>query len=134
MRIAGFLNGVSGAVHFWDDTRITAERLGRCITEISKAYPDAQRIYLVMDNWFVHAHEQVARAVRQDPRMQILFLPTYAPWLNPIEKLWRLMRQNVCHCHQFAGDFETFKLSVRSFLQRPTDEPGRLLTYVGLSS
>ena len=36
-------------------------------------------------------------------------LPTYAPWLNNIEKLWKWLRQRVTHAHPWAADFATFR-------------------------
>lgn len=134
MRIAGFLDACSGAVHFWDGSKITASKIAKYMKEISLAYPSAQKIYIVMDNWPVHFHEKVQKAVAEDPRIHILRLPTYAPWLNPIEKLWRLTKQSVVHAHSMSHDFNRFKQTVRDFLNKPTDEPKTLLRYVGLLS
>ncbi|MBE2197018.1 MAG: transposase, partial [Anaerolinea sp.] len=36
-----------------------------------------------------------------------LFLPTYASWLNPIEKLWRWLRADVLYNHDLAHDLDT---------------------------
>ncbi len=33
----------------------------------------------------------------------MLYLPTYSPWLNPIEMLWRHFRHEVTHCELFAN-------------------------------
>jgi hypothetical protein len=41
----------------------------------------------------------VAEALCGLPRLQSVWLPTYAPWLNPIEKLWRWLRQDVLKMH-----------------------------------
>jgi transposase len=134
MRIAGFLNAVTGAVHSWDGSKITAAKIAKCMKEISALYPQAEKIYVVMDNWPVHFHEKVQRAVAADPRLVIVRLPTYSPWLNPIEKLWRLLKQSVVHAHATSNDFKKFKQIVRDFLLKPTPEPDKLLTYVGLNS
>ena len=72
-------------------------RLRQCRLQAARQYPDAQNIYLVMDNWPVHFHPDALDALAQDSRLELLALPTYAPWLNPIEKLWRLVRQRVTH-------------------------------------
>ena len=39
------------------------------------------------------------RSVRLRTRAQmvLLYLPTYSPWLNPIEMLWRHFRREVTH-------------------------------------
>jgi len=33
----------------------------------------------------------------------LLYLPTYSPWLNPIEMLWRHFRREVTHCELFES-------------------------------
>jgi transposase len=36
-------------------------------------------------------------------RQILLYLPTYSPWLNPIEMLGRHFRREVTHCELFAS-------------------------------
>jgi len=33
----------------------------------------------------------------------LLYLPTYSPWLNPLEMLWRHFRREVTHCELFES-------------------------------
>jgi hypothetical protein len=134
MRVAGFLDAVSGRVLARDASKLSAAWLGRRWKEVGEAYPEAKRIYLVMDNWPVHQHPKALAAAERDPRLKLLFLPTYAPWLNPIEKLWRLAKQTTTHAHPWCDDFKTFKEQVRRILAEPTSEPHTLLRYVGLLS
>lgn len=61
-----------------------------------------------------------------------LFLPTYASWLNPIEKLWRWLKQDILHLHSLPNDLETLRLQVQSFLARFISGSDPLLRYVGL--
>jgi putative transposase len=46
------------------------------------------------------AVEAVVRAAAG--RLVLLYLPTYRPWLNPIEMLWRHCRRDVTHGELFA--------------------------------
>ena len=41
------------------------------------------------------------------PRLEIAWLPTDSPWLNPIEKLWRWLPQDVLTLHRLADDWPT---------------------------
>ena len=76
-------------------------KLRRFLAKIRAAYPGPP-IHLVWDNWPVHAHPEVlARAAELD--IEVPWLPTYAPWLNPIEKLWRWLTQDLLHHHRLAG-------------------------------
>ena len=64
--------------------------------------------------------------------IKILQLPTYASWANPIEKLWRWVRQAVIHLHRLSDDWSTLKQRIWDFIlpfKRGSDE---LLRYVGL--
>jgi transposase len=132
MRVAGLLNATTGQVHTWDFSRVTADRLARCFQQIGRLYPRARLIYLVLDNWPVHFHPKVTVALAAEPRIVLLPLPTYSPWLNPIEKLWRWVKQRVTHAHPWCDDFLIFKEQVRTELQRFTLGSPELLDYCGL--
>ena len=44
------------------------------------------RIYVVVDNYGIHKAEAVNRWLAEHPRIELLFLPTYCPRANPIER------------------------------------------------
>jgi transposase len=44
------------------------------------------------------------------------FLPTYCPHLDPIERLWGLMHQNITHNRDFKT-FHEFRRAVIDFLR-----------------
>jgi transposase len=67
-----------------------------------------------------------------DHRLTPLFLPTYASWLNPIEKLWRWLKQDVLHLHRLAHDLMKLRQRVLDFLDQFTSGSQPLLHYVGL--
>ena len=134
MRVVGFLDAVTGRVQAWDFKRVTAPRLSQCWLQAAQSYPEAKTIYLVIDNWPVHFHPKALDALAQDPRLTIVNLPTYAPWLNNIEKLWRLLRQRVTHAHPWCDDFRLFREHVLAELQSLAQGSETLLRYVGLLS
>src|SRR5207248_4519881 len=65
--------------------------------------------------------------------IQLVPLPTYASWCNPIEKLWRKLKQDVLHLHRLADDLAALRTLVRAFLQQFATGSSDLLRYVGLS-
>ncbi len=71
-----------------------------------------------MDTWPVHFHPKVEAALASEPRIEVLRLPTYAPWLNNIEKLWRWVKQRVSHAHPWCDDLLLFKQHVLTELHR----------------
>ncbi len=68
---------------------------------------------MAQDNWSIHQHRDVLTALSRWPRIEPIWLPTYAPWLNPTHKLWRLKRQDVLKLHRLAGDWPALRQQVR---------------------
>ena len=124
---------VTGAVHCQDMNSVTARRLIESLREVPRWYPDAERIYIVWDNWQNHRLPGVIRALEKLPRVQPLWLPTYSPWLNPIEKLWRWLCQTTIHAHRWSGDFRLFRDKAMDALAEHAGGSPGLLRYVGLS-
>ncbi len=73
------------------------------------------------------------QALRAELPIQLLCLPSYASWCNPIEKLWRWLRQNVLHLHRWADDWPALTQQVASALDGFRDGSDALLSYVGLA-
>ena len=65
--------------------------------------------------------------------IQFVLLPTYASWCNPIEKLWRKLKQDVLHLHRLADDLKALRMLVTEFLQQFAAGSSELLRSVGLS-
>jgi hypothetical protein len=130
-RVAAVLNAVTGQVTYVQRSKIGNEALAMFYAQLRAVYPDAEVIYLVQDNWPVHKTETVLAAAAAN-EVTPLFLPTYASWLNPIEKLWRWLKQEVLHLHRHAKDLAPLRQEVRDFLDRFAAGSLQLLHYVGL--
>lgn len=55
---------------------------------LDRAYPPTQftHLYVVVDNYKIHKAQAVAPWLAAHPRFELLFLPTYCPKANPIER------------------------------------------------
>lgn len=131
-RLVGAVNARTGQVDYLDAYIVGREKLVRFYRQLDAAYPEAERICVVQDNWSIHTHPDVLTALATLPRIEPVWLPTYAPWLNPIEKLWRLLRQTLLRQHQLAGDFDALKQAVRAFLDQFREGATGLLGSIGL--
>lgn len=89
-------------------------------------------IYVAWDNASTHQDDEVEAVVRAAAgRLVLLYLPTYSPWLNPIEMLWRHFRREVTHCEIF----ETVKLLIEAsynFFKRYNESPQKVLSIIGV--
>jgi hypothetical protein len=64
--------------------------------------------------------------------IQLLPLPRYSSWANPIEKVWRKLRQDVLHQHRWAEARSQLRLKVNHWLDALKDGSLELLRYIGL--
>jgi transposase len=131
-RTIGALNAVTGQVNYLDGYIVGRQQVSQFYTQLDRAYPLAYRLYVIQDNWNIHTHPDVLATVARYPRITPVWLPTYAPWLNPIEKLWRWLRQDVLKMHRWVEDWPQVKQRVHAFLDQFAHGSPALLRYVGL--
>lgn len=132
-RIVAVLNALSGQVTYLQRSKVGRAALVTFCAQVRAVYPTAAKIYVVQDNWPNHKLPEVL-AEMEFQHITPLFLPTYASWLNPIEKLWKWLKQTVIHLHPFAQELEVLRKQVREFLEQFLTGSQELLRYVGLLS
>jgi putative transposase len=100
--LAGALDSNTGRVHpcLWF-RKMTGLFLD-LLQVLERAYPARRfdRIYVVADNCKIHKAAAVQRWLRQHPRFQLLFLPTYCPRANPIERCFGDLHDKVTRNHR----------------------------------
>jgi len=131
-RIIGALNALTGQVDYLDNYIIGREKVSAFYRQLDRRYAHARRVYLIQDNWSIHSHPDVLATLGTLPRLEPLWLPTYSPWLNPIEKLWRWLKGDVLKQHRLAADWRALRQRVNAFLGRFTSGSPDLRRYVGL--
>jgi transposase len=64
---------------------------------------------IIADNARYYRSNMVSEYLKQQPRINLIFLPPYSPNLNLIERLWRFYKQNVLYgvYHKTFTDFKT---------------------------
>lgn len=88
-------------------------------------------IFVALDNASTHADDEVEAVLRAAAgRLVLLYLPTYSPWLNPIEMLWRQFRREVTHCELFES-VKALLLAAQAFFDRYNQQPNDVLSIIG---
>lgn len=132
-RVVGALNALTGQVSHQQAAHIGVRELCQFSAQLRAEYPAAEVLYAIQDNWPIHFDERVVAAAAA-AGVQMLRLPTYAPWLNLIEKLWRWLKQEVLHLHRLSQAWEQLKGRVSDFLAGFATGSTALLRHVGLLS
>lgn len=86
----GAVEPATGESHFWEMPALNAVCFSVYLAKLAEAYPDTLNV-VALDNAPAH----VARTVRVPANVVLLPLPPYSPELNPVERLWLFVRQQV---------------------------------------
>lgn len=99
--VFGAVNPLTGATYHLHRYNGAARFFVEFLDHLLMRHPRASSLNVIVDNWGVHASELTQRFLESHSRLHLYLLPTYAPWLNRQEKLWRAWRKHVTHGHPF---------------------------------
>jgi transposase len=96
-----------------NETTMTAETMCQLLSKLAAHVPEGL-LTVVLDN----ARYQKSRLVQEYAAalgIELLYLPSFWPHLNLIERLWRLVRKECLYSHYYAT-FAEFRAAVETFL------------------
>jgi transposase len=116
--LAGALNARTGRLAWVEGERKTGALFIALVDHlVSKAYPWAKTIHLVLDNFRIHSSRAVQAArQRWGAKVQFHFLPPYCPDHNRIERLWKDLHDNVTRNHT-CREMPELMQNVNDYLQ-----------------
>jgi len=80
-----------------------------------EAASTASIIHVILDNARSNKNKALQLYLK-DSKIRLHYLPPYSPNLNPIERLWKVMRENTTY-NTYYEQFESFAESVRGFFR-----------------
>lgn len=76
---------------------------------------DASKIYIIMDNARSNKNKKLDEFL-QTSKIEVRYLPPYSPNLNPIERLWKIMRESKTY-NRYYESCTVFFQEIRTFFQ-----------------
>jgi transposase len=100
--LAGAWDVRTGQVHHCVWARKTNGLFRDLLDALAAAYPARHfdRISVVVDNYKIHKAQAVQRWLAAHPRFELVFLPTYCPRANPIERIFGDVHDRVTRNHR----------------------------------
>lgn len=89
-----------------------------------------KKIILVQDGAPYHKSAAVSDFIENCKRLTVYQLPSYSPDYNPIEKLWKKVKQHGVHLKYFAS-FEALKTAVDAMLEVMENAQNEILVLFG---
>jgi len=135
LRIVGCLDAGSGAVLAKRYGSVTVDTFLKFLQIVEAQYAEAEVIYIALDNWSVHINERVLPALQsRQSKIQLLFQPTYAPWANPMEKVWLRFNEDVSHMHPHWAKWQPWRLRIDDWIAQVRPASQAMLQATGLAS
>jgi putative transposase len=100
--LAGAWDWRTGTVHYRFGPRKTNQLFRDLLDTVELRYPARHydRIYVVADNYKIHKAQAVEQWLAAHPRFELLWLPTYCPRANPIERIFGDTHDKVTRNHK----------------------------------
>lgn len=115
LNLSGVVDIISHKVFIQEDEMLNADATMSFLRKLEAGYPTKTKIHLFCDNARYYRNKAVTHYLRTS-KIQLHFLPPYSPNLNPIERLWKWMKERVIY-NTYYREFEDFKSAVFGFFE-----------------
>lgn len=129
LNINGAYNPKTQEVIVHEDQTLNAQTTMTFFDKVQNYYPDKKTIYAIVDNARYYKNKDLQH-YQAHSRIKLMFLPSYSPNLNLIERLWKFMRKQLINSHYYET-FKEFKASVLGFFEHIADYKQQLKQFIG---
>lgn len=124
-KVFGAIELTSGKIIYQFTDRANSKTFLKYLKYIVSRYK-GQKVYLVIDNGPAHKSAAITKYLEaNNTQIELVRLPTYSPILNPIEKVWKLLKQKDMHNRYFKNESE-FLTALRYGLMKLQDSPEQI--------
>jgi len=118
LNIHGAINLETGQTQVLTVEKVDGASLIKLLSEVERTHPAMRLIHVFLDNASYHKADIVKEWLAKTGRKVVPhFLPPYCPHLDPIERLWALMHENVTHNRDYKT-FGEFRRAILTFLRQ----------------
>lgn len=113
INLTGSVDIISHKVVVQEDTTLNAEATIKFLTRLEAAYPEKTKVHVFCDNARYYRNKAVTEYLKNS-KINLQFLPPYSPNLNPIERLWKWMKERVMY-NTYYEEYESFRSAIIGF-------------------
>lgn len=129
LNLHGAMNAETLEVTLIESETVNADSTIQLLETLDAKYPLAAAILVILDNAKYH-YSQKVKDFLNGSRIRLVFLPSYSPNLNLIERLWRFFKKNTLYNRYYAKveDFRKACIKFFSNLDSRHDELALLMS------
>lgn len=95
--------------------KINELSIQKFLYKLRKNHPGNYHVHLIWDNAGYHCSKRV-KAFAEELGIKLHFLPAYSPNLNPIERVWKILHENVTY-NRYYEKFSDFTEAIAHFFR-----------------
>lgn len=115
LNVIGAINLDNHHIEYQAVDWINAKSIKTFLIQLINHHPDKKTIHLVLDNAGYHKSKEIKEFINST-KIKLHYLPPYSPNLNPIERLWKIMHEQVT-CNQYYEKFQDFTEAILGFFE-----------------
>lgn len=114
LNLHGAINAETHQITLIESKTVNAESTIELLQAVEQAYPLSSEIFIILDNARYHYSKEV-KAYLENSKIKLVFLPSYSPNLNLIERIWKFFKKKVLY-NTYHKNLEEFrKASIQFF-------------------
>lgn len=102
-------------IHLTGEENCDADRVVAFFEKIIEAWPSSPKIHIILDNAKYFHAAKVREWLKDNKKLECIFLPTYAPNLNLIERFWKFAKKKLVK-RKYYKHYKTFRAKVFQFM------------------
>jgi transposase len=129
LNLHGAINAETHEITVIESETVDADSTINLLRAIEQKYPNAPEIKVILDNAKYHYSKEVKEYLKTS-RVQLVFIPSYSPNLNLIERIWKFFKKKVLY-NTYYSDIGKFRDACINFFRnfgKFHDEISRLMS------
>jgi transposase len=114
LNLHGAMNAETLEVTIIESESVDDDSTVQLLSILENKYLLASTIYVILDNARYHYSRKVQRFLRGS-KIKLIFLPSYSPNLNLIERLWKFFKKKVLYNTYYSGIDEFRQACIKFF-------------------
>ena len=113
INLHGAINIETLDVEIIENKKINGNSTIELLKQIESSCSFARKIHVILDNAKYH-YSKIVQDYLKNSKINLVFLPTYSPNLNLIERLWKLFKKKILY-NKYYEKFKDFKEACMNF-------------------
>ena len=113
-----------------ESSAINRDSTVQLLEMLDRKYCGSKEIIVILDNAKYHYSQEVNDVVEKSSRLKLVYLPSYSPELNLIERVWRFFKKKVLY-NKYYKNLDDFRKASIKFFRNFDDYTDELQSLLG---